>query len=1224
MTQKLTVYRDGDELYNLDIDESTVYSNTIMGVDKIAAVFNESTPLDIREGDYVAFRSNTYEVNQPISVTKTAKNNYEHTVNFESFIYRLYNKVFMHLDQIEFVYVGTATQFVQLICDQMNTIDSGWSVGTVDSTDDLTIQFFAGEEGYTCRTALTYIAEKFGMEYKVVGKSISLVKTLGVDTNLKFEQGRSKGLYSLTMRPLDDFKSINRLRPFGSTKNIPSDYRGGQKRLTIEGGYIERTLYEGELRKEGSIVLDDIFPQRTAPITTVAEDMLSFTDDSLFDINGQRLGENPVMIVMQSGALMGEEFTVATYDHDTKTVYIEAVTLQNGAVLPSETFPIEAGDLYTITGIKMPQMYIDQAEAKLLARANDVLNQPVNPTYDLSIDEKFMRDNGIILNTGDRVNIRDESMGIDAMIRVTGVEFPICNPDKISATISDVVPYSTPERLVKENNSTKTEVKVVNRLNAELARRNMQNFRYLWNTAFDPDNYLDPDRIKPFSIETYMLSVGAKSQNFGLNEVVITPNYGGDPSRMDVSAGELIHYELSIDGLGYTWALTGASFTSLDPNKHYYLYAECSKTILTGEWKLSETPIPSEDPSMPGVWNFNLGILYPVSNGYRDFDFTNGITTIVGDNITTGRIKSLDGLNFFDLTQNKFKLGGASSGIDWNVTTPSTLTIKGSVVQSRGGATDYIGVFIGDYNPSTTYYRGDIVKYDGSWYKWVNPSIDGLSGIVPTNTTYWRLNADKGDKGDIGDPGSKGASLVYRGNYNAGLTYYGTDNRVDAVYYSGMYYVAKPTAGSFSGILPTNTSYWDTFGAQFDSIATGLLLAERAFIGNLVAQYIETAPAGNNRVIINEYLEALNSSGVGTGVFYQQHNIALFSASNAKINEISRTGSAGLGVFFLEFPTTNDPGYTRLRTGGVIRDWSAYNTGSYDSRISAQGNFTLGFPRFLYDFYREERATGLNHPGSVYRYFFQYEQAGFNAGDPNADYTFVPNTSIGRDKSAVRNMFLHGAYGSGNSRNIFLDGFQQLDGGGFELDRELIFTGSSAATFDIPRFLTGASPTRLFNVTGMQYTRYGRELTFLNRGSGTLTIRAALDSGENLFLDEEWNDVATLTLRPNEYMRIKVISKNSVPSAIGNWRWAVIEHVKDREPTMLFVGSGTNNLPANPYDGQLVYVINRDSATYTLSPNGKTVVRYNGTQETTGFNFGNHAKKTYIYSASNDKWYELY
>lgn len=84
-----------------------------------------------------------------------------------------------------------------------------------------------------------------------------------------------------------------------------------------------------------------------------------------------------------------------------------------------------------------------------------------------------------------------------------------------------------------------------------------------------------------------------------------------------------------------------------------------------------------------------------------------------------------------------------------------------------------------------------------------------------------------------GRNGDTGPTMVYRGVYDGSKVYYGTSRRVDAVKYNGHYYVARVDAGNgFQNHVPTDTAYWNDFGAEFESIATNLLLAEGANIGD--------------------------------------------------------------------------------------------------------------------------------------------------------------------------------------------------------------------------------------------------------------------------------------------------------------------------------------------------------------------------------------------------------
>lgn len=118
----------------------------------------------------------------------------------------------------------------------------------------------------------------------------------------------------------------------------------------------------------------------------------------------------------------------------------------------------------------------------------------------------------------------------------------------------------------------------------------------------------------------------------------------------------------------------------------------------------------------------------------------------------------------------------------------------------------------------------------GGEYLWVTvakKSADG-SSLLQNWSTPTRITGSDGAKGDS-------PAMVFRGNYDGSATYYGTATRVDAVKYSGAYYIARTDAGAgFSGKLPTNTDYWNSFGASFESVATNLLLAENATIADWV------------------------------------------------------------------------------------------------------------------------------------------------------------------------------------------------------------------------------------------------------------------------------------------------------------------------------------------------------------------------------------------------------
>lgn len=117
-------------------------------------------------------------------------------------------------------------------------------------------------------------------------------------------------------------------------------------------------------------------------------------------------------------------------------------------------------------------------------------------------------------------------------------------------------------------------------------------------------------------------------------------------------------------------------------------------------------------------------------------------------------------------------------------------------------------------------------------YLWL--TIAKISGSDNTLLQNWSTPVRQTPYDGIdGRNGDTGPTMVYRGVYGSSRVYYGTSKRVDAVKYNGHYYVSRVDAGNgFLNHVPTDTAYWNDFGAEFESIATNLLLAEGANIGD--------------------------------------------------------------------------------------------------------------------------------------------------------------------------------------------------------------------------------------------------------------------------------------------------------------------------------------------------------------------------------------------------------
>lgn len=149
-----------------------------------------------------------------------------------------------------------------------------------------------------------------------------------------------------------------------------------------------------------------------------------------------------------------------------------------------------------------------------------------------------------------------------------------------------------------------------------------------------------------------------------------------------------------------------------------------------------------------------------------------------------------------------------------------------------------------------------------------------------------------------GRNGDTGPTMVYRGVYEGSKVYYGTSRRVDAVKYNGHYYVARVDAGNgFQNHVPTDTAYWNDFGAEFESIATNLLLAEGANIGDwfMSGGKIVSTLLDGNKIILDAsmariLIESSRSGGDYSESQYQGSKITI-DANNGLIEARSKSSS---------------------------------------------------------------------------------------------------------------------------------------------------------------------------------------------------------------------------------------------------------------------------------------------------------------------------------------------
>lgn len=187
---------------------------------------------------------------------------------------------------------------------------------------------------------------------------------------------------------------------------------------------------------------------------------------------------------------------------------------------------------------------------------------------------------------------------------------------------------------------------------------------------------------------------------------------------------------------------------------------------------------------------------------------------------------------------------------DWHKDTSKPLVLIDKITETSGDETTDEYCIIKKYGrPHPGYAIGwmTIQASEGDSYIMVSDDENVNGCLFVAQTEKWlnvgRIKGDKGDKGDTGEDGQDGkdgvsAASVYRGEYSSTKRYYGNSFRVDIVKYNSAYYISRVDApngsGGFTGVDPTNTNYWNAYGASFESVATSLLLAELANIAGFI------------------------------------------------------------------------------------------------------------------------------------------------------------------------------------------------------------------------------------------------------------------------------------------------------------------------------------------------------------------------------------------------------
>lgn len=188
-----------------------------------------------------------------------------------------------------------------------------------------------------------------------------------------------------------------------------------------------------------------------------------------------------------------------------------------------------------------------------------------------------------------------------------------------------------------------------------------------------------------------------------------------------------------------------------------------------------------------------------------------------------------------------------------------TYTGSGTSVIVYKGTTELNGITSG--TPTTGQFSATVSATNitaGSQTSTGNPIVFGdASNMTADNASIeFTINAEdvasitkiqsfaksiQGDNGVDGDDGAPGPGVVFRGEYDTtgATTYFASTTRRDVVEGSnGQYYLCKLTHTGAADKEPITggsyTTYWETFGATFSSVATDILFAQDVYANRTI------------------------------------------------------------------------------------------------------------------------------------------------------------------------------------------------------------------------------------------------------------------------------------------------------------------------------------------------------------------------------------------------------
>lgn len=479
----------GDIRFSTDFNVGSIGRYSLGKEDYITLPFNVLTPINFKMGDYVDLSgildeslggkfAKIYEVvDLPTPTYDQSTGGYNYELRLDAYYWKWKNKKFKYMPEVagqEASWNLTASLDMQLGVFLRNLQALGYKYrgNDFDFSIDSSVEDSAklmSYENTNLLDALTNMAETWNCEWWVEDNIIRFGRCengdavrieLGVEAQ-EMPRSESQGTYA------------TRVYAFGSTRNIPSNYRpvdetvvvNGivQKRLMLPEGtpYIDAYRYKDGKRVyigeegydigtempqeeaiEDIIFLDEVYPRTECVVGTVGSYTSTVEDEEtqetvtqtfyyVTDTSGLVFDESYIIdgeelrLVFQSGLLNGMDFGVTFHKAGTS---LGSVTLESdvyeivandnyGRTLPNETLKPTTGDKFILYGWDSTKItdlgLVSNAEQELRDKTVDCVKKMMvdDGTYNTTLASSWVKENMIsrTFDIGQRIELVNKS-----------------------------------------------------------------------------------------------------------------------------------------------------------------------------------------------------------------------------------------------------------------------------------------------------------------------------------------------------------------------------------------------------------------------------------------------------------------------------------------------------------------------------------------------------------------------------------------------------------------------------------------------------------------------------------------------------------------------------------------------------------------------------------------------------------------------------------------------